>query len=277
MAEKDISQKILEDKPDVFADIVNGLCFNGKEVIKPDELQDISSLAAYDDKKKYRYTQRDITKLWKKGIFNIACLGIENQIAKDNTMPLRVIAYDGAQYKIQANDKVSNYYPVITLVLYFGKTKWKKPLSLFDLFDVLLELKPFTNDYKINLFDISHMNTKEVSVFKSDFWHIADYFSQINETNSYIPSKTRLTHPEETFKLMSFLTGNEKLQLLSGEEEGGPNTMYDAFKEAQKEAAQESRLNDIRALMDSCNWTAKQAMDALKLTIEEQNKYLMLL
>ena len=76
---------------------------------------------------------------------------------------------------------------------------------------------------------------------------------------------------------MSFLTGNEKLQLLSGEEEGGPNTMYDAFKEAQKEAAQESRLNDIRALMDSCNWTAKQAMDALKLTIEEQNKYLMLL
>ena len=277
MAEKDISQKILEDKPDVFADIVNGLCFNGKEVIKPDELQDFTSLTAYEDKKKYRYTQRDITKLWKKGIFNIACLGIENQIAKDNTMPLRVIAYDGAQYKIQANDKVSNYYPVVTLVLYFGKAKWKKPLSLFDLFDIPLELMPFTNDYKINLFDISHMNAEEVSVFKSDFWHIADYFSQINETNSYIPSKTRLTHPEETFKLMSFLTGNEKLQLLSSEEEGGPNTMYDAFKEAQKEAAQESRLNDIRALMDSCNWTAKQAMDALKLTIEEQNKYLMLL
>ena len=158
MAEKDISQKILEDKPDVFADIVNGLCFNGKDVVKPDELQDITSLTAYDDKKKYRYTQRDITKLWKKGIFNIACLGIENQIAKDNTMPLRVIAYDGAQYKIQANDKVSNYYPVITLVLYFGKTKWKKPRRLFDLFEVPQELTPFTNDYKMNLFDISHMS-----------------------------------------------------------------------------------------------------------------------
>ena len=277
MAEKDISQKILEDKPDVFADIVNGLCFNGKEVIKPDELQDITSLTAYDDKKKYRYTQRDITKLWKKGIFNIACLGIENQISKDNTMPLRVIAYDSAQYKIQANDKVSNYYPVVTLVLYFGKAKWKKPLNLFDLFDVPPELKPFTNDYKMNLFDISHMSSKEVSVFKSDFWHIADYFSQINETNSYIPSKTRLTHPEETFKLMSFLTGNEKLQLLSSEVEGGPNTMYDAFKEAQKEAAQESTLKNIRALMNNCHWTAKQAMDALSISLEEQKKFLMLL
>ena len=281
MAEKDVSQKILEDKPDVFADIVNGLCFNGREIIKPDELQSINGITAYDDKKKYRYTQRDITKLWKKGIFNIACLGIENQISKDNTMPLRVIAYDGTQYKNQANDKVSNYYPVITLVLYFGKTKWKKPLSLFDLFDVPLELKPFTNDYKMNLFDISHMSTKEVSVFKSDFWHIADYFSQINETNSYIPSKTRLTHPEETFKLMSFLTGNEDLQLLPCEEEGGPNTMYDAFKanaaQAKKEGIQESRLNDIRALMNNCHWSAKQAMDALSISLEEQKKYLMLL
>ena len=53
--------------------------------------------------------------------------------------------------------------------------------------------------------------------------------------------------------------------------------MYDAFKEAQKEAAQESTLKNIRALMNNCHWTAKQAMDALKLTIEEQNKYLMLL
>ena len=98
-----------------------------------------------------------------------------------------------------------------------------------------------------------------------------------NEAKNYIPSKTRLTHPEETFKLMSFLTGNEELNLIPSAEEGGPDTMYDAFKEAKKEGAQESRLNDIRALMDSCNWTAKQAMDALKLTIEEQNKYLMLL
>ena len=52
--------------------------------------------------------------------------------------------------------------------------------------------------------------------------------------------------------------------------------MYNAFKtnaaQAKKEGSQESRLNDICALMDSCNWTAKQAMVALKLTIEEQNK-----
>ena len=40
MAVKDIAEKILEDYPDVFADIVNGFLFNGKKVIKRDELED---------------------------------------------------------------------------------------------------------------------------------------------------------------------------------------------------------------------------------------------
>ena len=42
MAEKDISQKILEAKPDVFADIVNGLCFNGREVALPIQKKHLS-------------------------------------------------------------------------------------------------------------------------------------------------------------------------------------------------------------------------------------------
>ena len=57
--------------------------------------------------------------------------------------------------------------------------------------------------------------------------------------------------------------------------------MYNTFKtnaaQAKKEVAQESRLNDIRALMNNCHWTAKQAMDALSISLEEQKKFLMLL
>ena len=247
MGEKDVSQKILEGKNDVFADIVNGCCFNGKEIVKPDALKDLSGITAYGDKQKYRSTQRDITKLWKKGIINIACLGVENQTYKDNTMPLRVIAYDGAQYKIQANDEQVNYYPVITLVLYYGKDKWEKPRRLFDLFDVPPELKPYVNDYKMNLFDISHISTEEAKVFKSDFWHVADYFSQINETNDYIPNKTRLYHPEEMFKLMKFLTGNEKFNNIISVDKGDPATMFDAFEAAERrgEAIGEARGKEI--------------------------------
>ena len=80
---------------------------------------------------------------------------------------------------------------------------------------------------------------------------------------------------------MSFLTGNEELNLIPSVEEGGPETMYDAYKEAKnsgkKEGAQESTLNHIRSLMKNCHWTAQQAMDALSISIEDQKKFIMLL
>lgn len=39
MGQKDIAEKILADYNDVFADIVNVLLFEGKQIIKEDSLQ----------------------------------------------------------------------------------------------------------------------------------------------------------------------------------------------------------------------------------------------
>ena len=86
----------------------------------------------------------------------------------------------------------------------------------------------------MNLFDISHITAEEAKVFKSDFWHVADYFSQIKETNDDSPNKTRRAHPEEMFKLMKFLTGNEKFDNIISVEKGGPATMFDAFEAAER-------------------------------------------
>ena len=38
MKEKDITQKVLEDNNDIFADIVNGLLFDGKSEVEENEL-----------------------------------------------------------------------------------------------------------------------------------------------------------------------------------------------------------------------------------------------
>lgn len=40
MGDKDIAEKMLESYNDVFADIVNGLVFDGEQIIKEDELTD---------------------------------------------------------------------------------------------------------------------------------------------------------------------------------------------------------------------------------------------
>ena len=37
MGQKDLTEKILEDYNDVFADIINGLIFDGKQVITPQQ------------------------------------------------------------------------------------------------------------------------------------------------------------------------------------------------------------------------------------------------
>ena len=73
----------------------------------------------------------------------------EYQTHPDPDMPLRVIGYDGAEYRAQLNDK--SHYPVITLVLYFGYEKhWGQPLSLKACMDIPPELYKYVKDYKVN-------------------------------------------------------------------------------------------------------------------------------
>lgn len=63
----------------------------------------------------------------------LACVGLENQTEADPDMTLRVMGYDGAEYRAQllADNSVKNRYPVVTLVLYFGYEKrWNKPRRL---------------------------------------------------------------------------------------------------------------------------------------------------
>ena len=47
MGDKDITEKILEDYNDVFADIINGLLFDGVQEIKPEALENTNVHAQY--------------------------------------------------------------------------------------------------------------------------------------------------------------------------------------------------------------------------------------
>ena len=145
MGEKDISEKTLEAYNDVFSDIVNVLLFDGKEVVKEDALTDASPLSQYKAENKLHEQERDVAKYWKDKNSNIRiCLyGLENQTAIDETMPLRISSYDGAEYKQQVNRRLNEiqqklpltpFYPVITIVLYFGQRHWTGPKSLLECF-----------------------------------------------------------------------------------------------------------------------------------------------
>jgi len=176
VAEKDKVQRTLESYNDVFADIMNVLLFNGKEVVKEDELTDAQPFSYYKmDGKKIRGQERDVAKFWKNGEIRLSLIGLENQMKTDKAMPLRVIGYDGAAYRTQLNKKgKKHFYPVISLVLYFGtKRHWTKNRSLKEVIDTPCNLDKFVSDYKINVFELAWISDEQIQAFKSDFREVA--------------------------------------------------------------------------------------------------------
>ena len=212
---KDITQKMLERYNDVFADIVNVLLFNGKRIVDEDALIDtpVDSALKLDGEIHSQY--RDVAKYWKNSQINIALFGLENQTVPDKLMPMRVIGYDGAEYKKQVleENRYKKKYPVITLVLYMGYEKnWKYSNSLLDLLEVDENLKPYVSDYKINIFEIAFLDREKINLFKSDFRMLADYLYQMRTTNTYRGDESDIKHVDEILMLMSAMSGFKNIE-----------------------------------------------------------------
>ena len=176
LGEKDITEKTLASYNDVFSDIVNGLLFDGRPVIDPDALSDVMPYSMYKADGKIHEQERDVSKFLKttgstEHEIRIAFLGFEHQTRYDKDIPLRVIGYDGAAYRAELSSK--ERYPVITIVLYFGNTHWQSNRTLYEAVGVPDNLRPYVNDYKVNLYEIAFMSDEEISRFHSDFRIIA--------------------------------------------------------------------------------------------------------
>ena len=284
MAEKDITEKNLEALNDVFADIVNVLLFKGEQVINEKDLEADTTKSMFKADGKIHEQERDVSKFWKNGEIRISILGIENQTAQDSDMPLRVISYDGASYKQQLLDKnQKKRYPVATLVLYFGtEEKWSKAKHLYDCFEVPEKLKPFVNDYKINVFNIAFLSPKTIAMFKSDFKIIAEYFRAKRLNQKYKGSKEKLKHANETLKMFSALTGDDSFEKVynEGNFKKGGITMCDVVERIRDEGITEGinkgiaeeKERIIMNLIESNAGTIEQIAAWVKLPVKEVQK-----
>ena len=312
MGQKDITQKNFEAYNDVFSDIVNGTLFDGREVIKPEALVDAMAKSQYKaDDNAIHEQERDVAKYWtdKNCYIRLALLGVENQLAIDMDMPLRVIGYDGSSYRDAMNhdeiviDEITGKkhkirherYPVVTIVLYFGKTPWKKPLRLYDVLKISDELKPFVSDYKINLIDVPRLTGEQVEKFTSDFQIIADYFVQLSKNNDYVPKNKTIKHADSFLKLMSVLTQDDKYaemgKKIAHEREGFNMCKVldkaEARGEARGKAIGEAKgkaigaLNKtveiLRVIIAKNSWSKEQAMEFIGIPESEFAKYAALL
>ena len=242
MGKKDITEKNLEAYNDVFADILNVLLFDGKLLVDENELEEDAPRSSYKANGKLHEMERDTAKYWKKFNIRIAFFGLENQTKPHKFMVPRVFGYDGTSYRAQlldVDDKgnlIHGVYPVVTLVLYFGTTPWNEPTTLYETFEVLDELKPYVNDYKINLFQIAFLSDEKVNMFKSDFKYVADYFVQSRKKVDYVPAPGTIRHVHEVLQLLEALTGDQRFEnAINIADTKGANTMGELLLDRMEE------------------------------------------
>lgn len=162
MGEKDILEKGLLEHNDVFMDVIKVLLGIDKESY--DGLEGLNPHGIYKDNlDKIRKQERDVFKAIKMNNVKLVALGVENQSSVDYRMPFRILRYDGVAYEDQLYEEEKGIYPVITIVLYFGKRHWTGPKKISDKVDVPEVLKPYFNDYKVNLFEVAYLTDEQVT------------------------------------------------------------------------------------------------------------------
>lgn len=94
---KDIGWKEYLADNDRYADIINGICCKGAQMVAGKDLKELDTQTGFGRKIKVR----DIVRKAAFGV-NFAVIGIENQESIDYSMPLRVMSYDVGEYEKQA-------------------------------------------------------------------------------------------------------------------------------------------------------------------------------
>lgn len=163
-----------------FADVINSVLFEGKEVLKPDLLEEsdseVSSVIKLKENTISLERIRDVVKKTMLGM-DWVIIGIENQMKPHYGMPLRTMLYDSLNYLKQWNElekknrkeknlktpeeflsgitKEDRLKPVITLVIYYGEEAWDGPKSLREMISSVDEkLDRLLPDYGMNLLEV---------------------------------------------------------------------------------------------------------------------------
>lgn len=280
-----------------FADLFNAVVFGGREVIKPEILQeidvDVSGVIQMKDYKETLTRIRDVVKKTAYGT-EFVVLGVESQQHIHYAMPLRHMIYDAMSYLkeyqeltrkcgkddgkkttdefLSSMKKNERLHPVITLTIYYGEKEWDGPYCLRDMIvEMPEEIDSIFSDYKMNLLEVRDSgkyifnNTDVQSVFEITRETFVGHFDAIRE--KYGDKELGA----ELLTMIGQMTGSKKLVSMGINKEA--DNMCTALEKLIEDGRNDGILTSVKNLMESMGWTAEQAMDALKISREDRNKY----
>ncbi len=201
-----VTKKYLQDN-EVFSDVFNYRLFNGKPVIRPENLSEMdpSEILVLSGKKQsgkkkrlstknlYRDLMKDtVIRRDQSAVYRLR-LGTELQTHVHYAMPVRNQLYDAIEYYNQMKETALRHHaeesgeknsgvflsgfwkedrliPVFTLTIHFGPEPWDGPLSLHDMMEVQdPEILKYIPDYRIQLIEPAGLGREELEKFQSSF------------------------------------------------------------------------------------------------------------
>lgn len=177
------------------------------------------------------------------------------------------------------------FAPVVPLVIYLGKEQWDAASTLYELTDIEDILKPFINNYRLNLYD--YHNETDFTKFKTENKYLFKllYYSDDKEkikqilndvynddSLSIYVDKILLNTIGVSFDLETIIeikNGKERVKMIKALEdirnEGKAEGMDIGYLKALKE--------NVDSLMKSLNITLEQALDTLNIDNEIRKNF----
>lgn len=260
-----------------FADLFNAVLFDGKQVIQPDELEDAdtdeSVIVEHREHVKSLTSSRDNIKIRKvSSVYGVQfqLLGLEHQEHVHYAMPMRIMGYDYASYKLQYDSnakkyagsneleedeylskmkKTDKFSPVITVLIYYGEKPWDGAVSLHGMLNVPEELAQYINDYKILLVEARKNDLKLRNINNVDFFNMMEILTVRNrplkETREKAIAYAKEHHVDRSVVMTVAGAANCAIDYHSLNEKG-ESGMWTVFEETKKEGREEGIKEGIK-------------------------------
>lgn len=203
---KDLVEKEFLAFPDIAADVINALLYQGKEAAKPENLMAGPTESIYLGEKKLRNQYEDLCKYEiTNGRINLMYL-IANQSKSDGKMLLRKAGYIGGIYREQYEKKMKEIFPVIELILYWEYPRWRGSRDIQKLFQnkrLSEETWKFIDNMNLHVFEMRHLPKEIRELFQSDMRIVVDFLA---EGNSY-RSDRKIAHKAALIRMIITLSG----------------------------------------------------------------------
>ncbi len=203
---KDTVEKEFVSFPDIAADVINALLYEGEEIADAGKLLAGPTETIYQGAEKLRSQYEDLCKYeLADGKVNVMYL-VANQSRTDGKMLLRKAGYTGGVYREQYKGKTWDIFPVVEFVLYWGTRRWRGSRDIRRLFrkkKIPDGAWKYIDELKLHVFEMRYLPEETRKLFRSDMRIVVDFLA---EGEAY-RSDRKIVHKAALIKMIRVLSG----------------------------------------------------------------------